>query len=1396
MKETESTLMEKGIEKVNKRVLIVEDERTNLYIIDSVRSKFDEIIVLSEYLKPTSELSDYETNRLPKVTYSPDITQDSSPYYKTKVLTNSETKQKETYVATKFLDLGENNAYFLVGKKVWYYLRDFMPVHIGLRNTNLDWQVPHLKPFTMGTNKFVLCHSMQDEFYTKHSEYFFDDNILFNTVKPLREDNRKVITEFEGIMTATQWALEQPVGTNFGLDYETNGLWKYDKYEDIRAIGVGIATKEFGFYLEFRRLTETQLNEFKDLYRKFLDKHVKNIWVFNVDFELMMTRKFLGPWAVYDFKDVDIFRIIDGNQVGYSSKVVEDRKYRGDSPKYKTVKVNRDQYWSLKFTAQMMLKVGSWDNDFEEVESKLFNIFKGFQHDNIEDFLRNPIVGHKFHEWVEKGLFNEASMTKLLRNLSAWKKMNSKEAIQSAFPKGLEYLAEELYVVILGCETPEQVRSHPYWIELLEKYPEHADEFTEWMEHPDYFGQTFAMQPSEIVGTYCILDSYYTVMCAEKFIEEDRYTNNPVASADWANTQVLIDVFAANKCLGAKLSLYGLYKDNDKRMRYKDINDKVRVFANHVIASGYLQLLLDDDSLKPHENEQYLHPIFKSTIKFGGNPMDFGRVTKLLFQKIYDPESDKGWNEELANEYLGDAAEELKSIMLDHKPGGFVNKSAHSRAINMHKETAVIVENLWNEQDLPEGFDWKLCQPYYTKLSKLGNAGDKLRRLRMSSIEGKHIDEVMKMDRITMVLQEVVNKKTVDVEKEFTFNEAVSIIKKHFFDIKPQSEIALGQLTEKWKDYKALLFLYHPFEYKKIIDRANIFSIDEPLEDKVSKFHEYMRKVINEYNQPNLSNWEKAWRFAVDNDFPDNLKNPEPEVQTEALQESAYIDAVISEDLNRQYGLDKNVLDQYVFYMSVDRKMIEEKKAYLLETKHMNPISYKNWIQEVNKLAATHDNLISGDYDSNETLKELMTATVDINEDHAYVKIGQLFKLYRKTDKINSYPDGQLVASDLHYLGEDEDGVPMLAGLTKEARENNAVGNNVKMFPKYEIMQKLSKRTSTGIHTVPSRSEIKGIISAPEDSFLVYTDISSLELRGISAISGDPVMENLFDEGKDIYTTAAYNYHVDILGKDMTYAEVWKAWRRQYKGGVISSIYGAGDWTLSTFYEVPPHEVKHITNALFSQFKQLKKWQEAQLEFVKLNNGQIRTWLGDRRVLVDASRAKFQAVNLEVQGTSSVIGATGFGNLFVAANERKMYLTPAISVHDAIIAYAKAKDIELLYDHYQEHFYNFLAKNYRMKLPFDLEIACNYFDKIVMEKGKNPREYNVSGSNKSVYTVLQRAINNGKEIEFLDPEINMDVVKSRIDSNYNPIEGAAKNGGNPTFEKDFSYGNYDIRFID
>lgn len=265
----------------------------------------------------------------------------------------------------------------------------------------------------------------------------------------------------------------------------------------------------------------------------------------------------------------------------------------------------------------------------------------------------------------------------------------------------------------------------------------------------------------------------------------------------------------------------------------------------------------------------------------------------------------------------------------------------------------------------------------------------------------------------------------------------------------------------------------------------------------------------------------------------------------------------------------------------------------------------------------------------------------------------------------------------------------------------------------------------------------------------------------------------------------------------MSYSEVRKIYRNPYKIGVISTIYNATDPTLAKSFGVEVFEVREIKNAIFNQFRRLYEWQQEQIIWNKKNRGKIRTFMGDIIKTYDKSaKQSRQAINACVQGACSLIATAGFGNIITKARKKKMYLAPAVIVHDAIVAYSKAKDIEKLYDHYQENFYEFLDENYGFRFPFDLEIACNYFEKTVLEKGDKPRHFNISGTNRAVYDVLSRSIKYGKKIEFLKEEVSLDSIKSSIDHNYDLIDQYVKSGGKASFKRDFSYGNYDFKFVD
>lgn len=61
--------------------------------------------------------------------------------------------------------------------------------------------------------------------------------------------------------------------------------------------------------------------------------------------------------------------------------------------------------------------------------------------------------------------------------------------------------------------------------------------------------------------------------------------------------------------------------------------------------------------------------------------------------------------------------------------------------------------------------------------------------------------------------------------------------------------------------------------------------------------------------------------------------------------------------------------------------------------------------------------------------------------------------------------------------------------------DTSRVDNVIKMFPRFDICAKETKRWSSGYHTIISHSDIKKIVTCPPKFLLSYFDISSAEVR-------------------------------------------------------------------------------------------------------------------------------------------------------------------------------------------------------------------------------------------------------------------------------------------------------------
>lgn len=93
----------------------------------------------------------------------------------------------------------------------------------------------------------------------------------------------------------------------------------------------------------------------------------------------------------------------------------------------------------------------------------------------------------------------------------------------------------------------------PEWAELTQRYPGYIDEFRSLVL--EYWGNEFMCIPSEILGKYCCLDAFYTLMIF--LTKKDEYSKEC-----W-------DVFLDNTRLGCRIMSGGLYIDEPFRARYE-----------------------------------------------------------------------------------------------------------------------------------------------------------------------------------------------------------------------------------------------------------------------------------------------------------------------------------------------------------------------------------------------------------------------------------------------------------------------------------------------------------------------------------------------------------------------------------------------------------------------------------------------------------------------------------------------------------------------------------------------------------------------------------------------------------------------------------------------------------
>ena len=263
------------------------------------------------------------------------------------------------------------------------------------------------------------------------------------------------------------------------------------------------------------------------------------------------------------------------------------------------------------------------------------------------------------------------------------------------------------------------------------------------------------------------------------------------------------------------------------------------------------------------------------------------------------------------------------------------------------------------------------------------------------------------------------------------------------------------------------------------------------------------------------------------------------------------------------------------------------------------------------------------------------------------------------------------------YIGSDESDGLALATMALEgnerARQVNVVRKlikensfldkfertaiNSRLYGHFMFTTKSGRGNCKDQNLQQSPRSTKGLIEAGEGRVLVASDFSQLELRYACAVSGEPLMTQMFKDGVDLHTETANLMSVP---------------RQQAKTCNFNLLYGGSAKMLRTIFITSPpgvllplHEVQELKKKWHNLYKVLTSWQDSVV--TKYRQGRkLHTLLG--RPL--QATLYTDALNLPIQGGSADIAKLAMHKMFteVAKHEELKTNSKFVNfVHDSFM---------------------------------------------------------------------------------------------------------------------------------
>ena len=251
------------------------------------------------------------------------------------------------------------------------------------------------------------------------------------------------------------------------------------------------------------------------------------------------------------------------------------------------------------------------------------------------------------------------------------------------------------------------------------------------------------------------------------------------------------------------------------------------------------------------------------------------------------------------------------------------------------------------------------------------------------------------------------------------------------------------------------------------------------------------------------------------------------------------------------------------------------------------------------------------------------------------------------------------------------------------------------------------------LQNIPARNEYSKLIRKAflpdENSLLLSSDYSQVELRIFAHMSHEANLIQAFIDGKDIHTKTAS----DIFNVPME--EVTKEMRRNAKAVNFGILYGISGFGLSEDLGIDIASAKKFIDNYLQTYPGIQDYMD-EAKALAYRNGYVKTLMNRKRVIEELNNKNFMirssgermALNTPIQGTAADILKKAMVEIYDEFRKRNLKSKMLIQVHDELV-FNVLKD-EL--DEVKEIVQDIMENTFKLDVPLkvDIEVGENWYE--------------------------------------------------------------------------------------